>query len=271
MPSSEKSSALKRAQALIAESRSLCILTGAGISAESGLGTFRNAGGLWENHSLEQVATPEGFEANPELVWKFYNARRKAADVAAPNPAHLALARLETGFKRQRRMRRKGLEPEPVKTLSSRQHLVGSLTLLTQNIDGLHQQAGSQNVVELHGSVWRVRCTECHAVTTEHPIELPLLPFCETCHGLLRPDIVWFGEGLDPDVLDTAEAAVRACDVFLVVGTSAVVQPAAMFPFRAARRGIPVIEINLEDTALSDVATVSLRGKAGELLPLLTL
>jgi NAD-dependent deacetylase len=256
----KKSAAIvSKAQKLLAESRSLCVLTGAGISAESGLRTFRDSNGLWEDHPVEKVATPQGFADDPELVWNFYNARRRAADVATPNPAHLALARLEMGFKRQRRMKN-------TRTLKSRSQLVGTITLLTQNIDGLHQQAGSQNVLELHGSIWRVRCSQCGAVSTEHPLELEILPYCESCEGLLRPDVVWFGEPLDGEVLMLAEGAVRACDLFLVVGTSAVVQPAASFPFFAAQRGIPVIEVNLEPTELSKLAAVSLRGKAGEIL-----
>lgn len=252
---------LDRARQLLQKSNHLCVLTGAGISAESGLATFRDSGGLWENHPVEQVATPQGFARNPELVWRFYNARRKAADVATPNPAHITLARLELGKLRQAKKRRSG------NGNGAEERPCPPVTILTQNIDGLHQQAGSQNVIELHGSIWKVRCTRCEVVSCDFPIELPALPKCESCEGLLRPDIVWFGEPLDPLVLAQADEAVRSCDLFLVVGTSALVQPAASYPFFAARRGVPVIEVNKERTAVSDVAALTVLGKAGEILP----
>jgi len=256
---------LKKAKALIAHSERLCVLTGAGISAESGLKTFRDAGGLWEDHPVEKVATPEGFQEDPELVWRFYNARRKAADIATPNAAHLALARLESGGVRKHKMKPKsgangngnGLHPEAE----------APITILTQNIDGLHQQAGSQNVIELHGSIWKVRCTGCGLITTDYPIEVPILPRCEECEALLRPHVVWFGEALEEEVLAAAEEAVMACDAFLVVGTSALVQPAASYPFIAARRKVPVIEVNMEHTTVSPIAQFTLLGKAGEILP----
>ncbi|MCX5797928.1 MAG: NAD-dependent deacylase [Elusimicrobia bacterium] len=231
------------AAALIARARRVAVLTGAGISAESGLATFRDSGGLWEQHRVEDVATPEAFARDPAFVWRFYNARRKAGASAAPNPAHLALARLE--------------------------RKVQSVVILTQNVDGLHQRAGSRQVLELHGSLWRARCTECRRAFTDLPVELPLPPRCADCRGLLRPDIVWFGEALDPDVLGAAAEALQVCDLFLVVGTSAQVQPAASFAFAAVERGIGVIEVNKEPTALSRLATVSLQGRAGEILPAL--
>lgn len=228
---------IKQARHLLANAKDLCVLSGAGISAESGLQTFRDAGGLWEDHSIADVATPEGFRKDPRRVWTFYNARRKSAKLANPNAAHKALARQE------------------------------NVTVLTQNIDGLHQAAGSRHVIELHGSLWKVRCTGCRQVTEEFPLELPVLPYCARCKALLRPHIVWFGENLDPDVLDSAEIAVEECDLFLVVGTSGVVQPAASYPFMAARRGVPVIEVNKEKTPISQIATISLLGPAGEILP----
>lgn len=255
---------LAQACRLIQNAQSLCVLTGAGISAESGLKTFRDAGGLWEDHPVEKVATPEGFAADPELVWRFYNARRRHADVATPNAGHIALARLELGRKRQAKKRPRESSGNGN---SVRSHANASFTLLTQNIDGLHQQAGSQNVVELHGSIWKIRCTGCSVVSDDHPIELPALPCCLACGGLLRPHVVWFGETLDPDVLAQAEEAATRCDLFLVIGTSAVVQPAAAYPFIAARRHIPIIEVNLENTPVSEIAILTLLGKAGEILP----
>ncbi|HVO33502.1 MAG TPA: NAD-dependent deacylase [Elusimicrobiota bacterium] len=264
-------SLIQKARERLSQAASLCVLTGAGISAESGLRTFRDAGGLWEDHAVEQVATPEGFEADPKLVWRFYNARRLAANVATPNPAHLALARLEVGRNHQRNRRPRLAEGNGNGNGngngSGHSKPKSPVTILTQNIDGLHQQAGSHSVVELHGSTWKVQCTGCGIVSSDFPIELPILPHCEECGALLRPHVVWFGEPLEEDVLRQAEAAVVGCDVFLVVGTSAVVQPAASYPFMAARRKIPVIEINLEPTAVSAIAEISLIGKAGEILP----
>jgi len=264
---------LSLAKKLLKGAKTICVLTGAGISAESGLKTFREAGGLWEDHPVEKVATPQGFAQDPKLVWRFYNARRKSADVAAPNPAHLALSRLELAKRRRSKQKAlPGLETGHGNgngngNGASHARATAAFTLLTQNIDGLHQQAGSVNVVELHGSIWKVRCTECGTITSDHPIELPILPKCESCEGLLRPDVVWFGENLDAQVLKQAEAATLACDLFLVVGTSAIVQPAASYPFIASQRNVPVIEVNKEHTPVSAIAAVSLHGKAGEILP----
>jgi NAD-dependent deacetylase len=259
-----KEAGLKQAKDILAKSKRLCILTGAGISAESGIKTFRDAGGLWEDHPVEKVATPQGFTKDPKLVWRFYNARRKAADVATPNAAHLALARLELG-------RRRTHKPVPGGTngngSGAHHDALAPVTILTQNIDGLHQQAGSQNVIELHGSIWKVRCTECEIISSDLPIEVPILPYCEECDGLLRPHVVWFGEDLDTEVMDQAEAAVEACDAFLVIGTSAVVEPAASFPVTAAELGVPLIEINMEPTPITKLAEISLHGKAGDILP----
>jgi NAD-dependent deacetylase len=259
---------LEKAATLIASARSICILTGAGVSAESGIKTFRDAGGLWENHPIEAVATPEGFARDPRRVWEFYNARRKAAHQASPNPAHLALARLELGLQRQAK-----LKPAPTNGHGHKaaHRKPAPVSLLTQNVDGLHQQGGSQNVIELHGSVWKVRCTGCGIISTDHPVELPVLPHCEACGKLLRPHIVWFGESLEPEVLDAADIAVEECDLFLVIGTSAIVQPAASYPFIAARHGKPVIEVNKEKTPVSAIATITLLGLAGEILPQLVI
>jgi NAD-dependent deacetylase len=241
-PLPELDGKLDEARRLLKGARTVTVLTGAGVSAESGLATFRDSGGLWEKHRVEDVATMEGFERDPELVWRFYNARRKAAQTAEPNPAHLALAGLGAGRK---------------------------VTVLTQNVDGLHQKAGSDDVVELHGNIWRVRCSRCAAVYADRPVELPFPPRCERCPGMLRPDVVWFGELLDPRILALAEEATVSCDLFLVVGTSAQVQPAAAFAFRAYDRGIPVVEVNKEPTPVSNLVAVSLIGLAGAILPAL--
>jgi NAD-dependent protein deacetylase/lipoamidase len=254
---------LEKAAAYLAKAQYICLLTGAGISAESGLKTFRDAGGLWETHPIEKVATPEGFAEDPKLVWEFYNARRKAADTAVPNAAHIALARLEMGRKRKTK------KSKSSNGNGTGHHAPEPLTILTQNIDGLHQQAGSQTVVELHGSIWKVRCTGCGVVSRDFPVELPLLPRCGECGSLLRPHVVWFGEQLFAEDLEAADAAIEACDLFVVIGTSAVVQPAASYPFIAARRGVPVVEINKEKTPVSAIAELSLMGLAGEILPLI--
>jgi len=243
--------AIFKAKALIAKAQHIVVLTGAGVSAESGIKTFRAAEGLWEEHSIEDVATPQGFRNDPQLVWRFYNERRRAADIATPNPGHIALARLES----LRLLRQK------IKSSSA------PFMILTQNIDGLHQQAGSQNVLELHGSIWLVRCTGCESLRDDYPIQLPVPPRCDECGSLLRPHVVWFGEALEEAVLAQAEKATRGADLFLVIGTSAVVQPAASYPFMAARRKIPVIEINLEKTPVSEIATLTLLGKSGDILP----
>lgn len=232
---------LAAARRIVDQAQNFAVLSGAGISAESGLATFRDSDGLWEQHRVEDVATPEAFERDPRLVWRFYNARRKAAHSTRPNAGHIALARLE--------------------------ELGKSVHILTQNVDGLHQRAGSAKVTELHGSAWRVRCTGCGAKSTDHPIELHVLPYCDKCSALLRPDIVWFGEALDPADLAAAARALEACQVFLVVGTSAQVQPAASLAFQAVELGKSVIEINKAPTLLSASATISLIGLAGDMLP----
>ena len=217
------------------------VLTGAGVSAESGIPTFRGADGLWKNYQATDLATPEAFARDPELVWEFYNWRRDLIGQKACNPAHTALARLE------------GLIPH--------------FTLITQNVDGLHLLAGSRHILELHGNIWRVQCTQCHAVTMDRSPHMGNLPRCRSCGGLLRPGVVWFAESLDPDILNQAIAACRSCQVMMVIGTSSVVQPAASLAFTAKSGGARVAEINLERTPSSDRMDVVLLGKAGEMVP----
>jgi NAD-dependent deacetylase len=222
--------------------RSVAVLTGAGISAESGLGTFRGAGGLWENEPVQEVATPWGFARDPLKVWRFYEMRRQAASGARPNPAHLALARLE-------------------------RELGPRFTLATQNVDGLHRQAGSARVLELHGSLWRFRCTRCEHAEENRVVPLPELPpRCPECGEMLRPDIVWFGETLSPGVLDAAVEAAERCALFLAVGTSAVVQPAAGLAGVAAAGGAAVWEVNPEPTPLTHLCDRSWQASAGQVM-----
>jgi NAD-dependent deacetylase len=232
---------LQQAGLWLAESKQVAVLTGAGISAESGVPTFRGKDGLWQGFRATDLATPQAFAREPKLVWKFYNWRRELLAPLQPNPAHKALIRLE--------------------------EKVPQFSLITQNIDDLHHRAGSKNLVELHGNIWMVRCTRCHVVNRNEEVPLPELPTCKECGGLLRPHVVWFGEQLDPAILDKAVAAIRSCDTMLVIGTSALVQPAASLAIVAKEQDARVVEINLEPTPYSHKLDLALQGKAGEILP----
>ena len=237
---------LTLAREALSRARSIAVLTGAGVSAESGIPTFRDAlTGLWERFKPEELATPEAFTANPKRVWEWYAWRREKVAAAIPNPGHVALAELE----------RECIARD------------ANFTLITQNVDGLHQIAGSRNVIELHGNIRRVKCFDHHhpAASWTEMGEVP--PRCPQCGSMLRPDVVWFGEMLPDDALETAMRAARQCDVFLSIGTSAVVEPAASLPLVARQAGAMVIEVNREATALTAVAQISLRGTAGEILP----
>jgi NAD-dependent deacetylase len=225
------------------EARSVAALTGAGVSAESGVPTFRGAGGLWKQHRAESLATPEAFARDPKLVWEWYDWRRGTLAKVQPNPGHYALVELEKrapGF-----------------------------TLITQNVDGLHELAGTRNVLRVHGSIWNVRCLGCGVEREDRRSPLPEIPPRCECGGMLRPGVVWFGEALPPAVWRKAEAAARAADLFLVIGTSAIVYPAAGLAQIAKAAGARVVEINVAATALSEEIDESLRGPSGELLPLL--
>lgn len=232
---------VETARALLAAARSVVVLTGAGISAESGVPTFRGPGGLWRQFRPEDLATPEAFARDPRLVWEWYDWRRGLIADAQPNPGHHALVEIE--------------------------RRVPAFALLTQNVDGLHGLAGSRRVLEIHGSLWRTRCLACGARRADRTPRFDRLPPLCACGGLLRPDVVWFGEPLDEEILQTSFEALQACDLLLVAGTSGLVQPAASFADLALARDVPVVEVNLEPTPLSDRATVALRGRSGELLP----
>jgi NAD-dependent deacetylase len=227
--------ALKRA-------KYVTVLTGAGVSAESGIPTFRGEDGLWKNFRAEELATPEAFSKDPKLVWEWYDWRRGIIGGCHPNAAHGAIADLEKRYHR--------------------------FLLITQNVDGLHRRAGSRALVELHGNLWRMRCTWCFETSENHEVPLKVLPPpCRACGKPLRPDVVWFGEGLDPDTLERALTAAAECDVMLVAGTSAVVQPAASLPVIAANSGAVVMEFNIGPTPLTGLARHGFMGKASETLP----
>jgi NAD-dependent deacetylase len=228
-------------QERLARARRVAVLTGAGVSAESGVPTFRGEDGLWRQYRAEDLATPEAFLRDPKLVWEWYDWRRRLIARCQPNPAHFAIAFLE----RQ----------------------VPEFLLITQNVDGLHRLAGSVGMVELHGNLWRARCLEDGRITERLEIPLEAIPPRCECGGLLRPDVVWFGEALPSDALQQAFQAAESCDVFLVVGTSAVVQPAASLPMVARSQGAFVVEVNLEPTPLTPIAHESHHGRAGEILP----
>ena len=240
--------ALDRAAAALRAAKSVAVLTGAGASAESGVPTFRAADGLWEGHRIEDVATPSGFQKNPDLVWQFYNARRANVATVVPNPGHFALAALE-------------------------RHFAPAFTVVTQNVDGLHQAAGSVRVLEIHGSLRRTRCLGCGVTAGRGTDPLGPRPVCPDCAGRLRPDIVWFNEALPADTFEAATQAAHECDVFLVVGTSAVVYPAAdLIPVAKGHRDYKptpatVIECNLAATEASRLADIGVYGPSGVTLP----
>jgi NAD-dependent deacetylase len=234
--------ALTQAAALLSGARRIAVLTGAGVSAESGVPTFRGSGGLWEGRPVEEVASPEGFFADPLRVWRFYEERRRKLVGVRPNAGHEVLARWQGRFEQYH--------------------------LITQNVDGLHQLAGAERVLELHGNIWRVRCLACGRERDDRTVPFPELPpRCATCGGLERPGVVWFGEFLPQEVLQIASRAAEEAEVLVVVGTSAVVYPAAGLVEVTARHGGKVIEVNPDPSALAHVATVQLRGPSGDVLP----
>lgn len=222
----------------------IVVLTGAGISAESGVPTFRQAQtGLWAQYDPQALATPQAFRRRPQLVWDWYAWRRELVAGVEPNAGHIALAAIEAHAPR--------------------------FTLITQNVDSLHQRAGSRAVIELHGNLARTKCSREDRVVETWPESDDRPPRCPACGAFLRPDVVWFGEALPAEALDAAFDAARAADVFLTIGTSGIVQPAASLPLLAQSSGATTVEVNPEDTPLSARMTYTLRGPAGVLLPAL--
>jgi NAD-dependent deacetylase len=218
------------------------VLTGAGVSAESGIPTFRGTGGIWEKYDYTKLATRQGFKEDPRLVWEWYQLRQVEIAKARPNPAHDVIAEMERHYP--------------------------SFAVLTQNIDGMHRRAGSKNVIELHGNIWRMRCErDGTTITLDAPVE-DIPPLCQ-CGSILRPDVVWFGEQMPVKETEDASIAARDSEVMFVVGTSAVVYPAAALPVLTKNSGGTIIEINLESTDISSYADLSLFGLAGEIMPAL--
>lgn len=230
----------------------IVVFTGAGVSAESGIPTFRDAlAGLWEKYDAERLATPDAFAREPDLVWGWYEWRRSLVLRCQPNPAHCAIV-----------------------------HMAGKvprLTVITQNVDDLHERAGSSNVVHLHGSLHAPRCRACgrsHVLSAGMPDEpeggrREMPPKCAHCGGRIRPGVVWFGESLPPDSWRESEAAIKTCDVLFSIGTSSLVYPAAELPRKAAANGACVIQVNPGSTELDAVADYCLKGRAGEVMPAL--
>jgi NAD-dependent deacetylase len=219
----------------------ITVLTGAGVSAECGIPTFRGEGGLWKTYRAEDLATPGAFSKDPGLVWEWYDYRRSICACKDPNPAHHAISRLD-----------KSLE---------------KFLLITQNVDNLHGRAGTRRMVELHGNLFRARCVRCGSLTSSLPVPLPEIPPVCSCGGMLRPDVVWFGEALPERAILEATEASRTCDLMVVAGTSAVVQPAASMPLLAKQAGAHVIEVNPAPTPLTPFVDCHLEGKAGEVMP----
>lgn len=228
----------------LSEARHVAVLTGAGISAESGVATFRDPDGLWAKFSPQELASMDGFLANPQRVWEWYRYRREVIDGVEPNAGHRALAEL--------------------------QRWVPGITVITQNVDRLHQRAGSRTVLEVHGNLVESKCSVCGEAAADEPNAGDAaegLPRCRHCDGLLRPNVVWFGEDLPEDVFREAEEAATDADVFLSIGTSAEVYPAAGLPLLARRHGAFVVEINPNVTSLSQYAHHSIRMTSGTALP----
>lgn len=225
----------------IRQAKQVCVLTGAGISAESGVPTFRGQGGLWRNKDPMKLASIQGFLENPKEVWEFYNWRRDIISKVTYNKAHEAIAQLE-GKKEK-------------------------FLLITQNVDGLHTLAGSKKLLEIHGNIWWVKCHSCSFTYEDRTPNLGELPKCPKCGGLLRPGVVFFGEPLDRDVLKQCYNYLRNTDLMLIVGTSSVVEPAASFGLIAKQNGAILVEINLEKTPNTKYMDYAIHGKAGEILP----
>jgi NAD-dependent deacetylase len=221
------------------------VLTGAGISAESGIPTFRGKDGLWENKKVEELATPQALKNDPQLFWKFYHWRKKLIEEVKPNLGHYALVDFERIYE--------------------------DFFLVTQNVDNLHRTAGNEKIIELHGNIFHTKCAQCGKMHREPIAEGSEVPKCNFCGGVLRPDVVLFGENLEEKNLRDAQEAAAGCEIFFSIGTSSIIEPAASLPYLAKANGSYVVEINPEETALSEHADECLRGATGKLLPALVI
>jgi NAD-dependent deacetylase len=237
---------IDEAKQSIEKARGIFVLSGAGISAESGVPTFRNPGGLWNQIDPMKVATPEAFEANPEYVWRWYDERRTQLASKRPNPGHDALVRLERSKE--------------------------NFFILTQNVDDLHEQAGTVNLAHIHGEIWKVRCTSCGNVREDRSAPLrECPPTCPACHGMERPHVVWFGEMIDVEAIEKTEAFLESgkVDVVMVIGTEATFPYIINWVIQAKNQKATFIEINMGRTEISSLADIRLQGKSGEILPLI--
>jgi NAD-dependent deacetylase len=234
---------IAEAVAALRGASAVAVLTGAGVSKESGIPTFREAQtGLWAQYEAEKLATPEGFLKDPPLVWQWYDYRRKLVTEAKPNAGNIALAQLQD---------------------------ILPVTVITQNVDGLHARAGSKDIIELHGNILKFFCFDHRHPADNVPYDLKEPPLCTTCGARVRPGVVWFGEALPPGALEKAAQCISSSDVLLVIGTSGLVHPAASLPYSAKRSGVKVIEINPDATPISDIADIFLPGPSGTVVPAL--
>ncbi len=233
---------IEQAREILTRAEGITVLTGAGISQESGIPTFRGEEGLWGKYRPEEVDTAEAFGSNPKYVWQWYNGLRELISQSKPNPGHYTLAELEK--------------------------MLLNFTLITQNIDDLHRIAGNVNIIELHGNIWWARCTECPYIEENRDVPLrEIPPSCKSCGELLRPGVIWFGEDVPLPIIDSCLLSIEYSDVMLIVGTSGVVEPAASLGLVAKHTGKTVIEVNLEETVNSRHYDIVLLGKSGEILP----
>lgn len=226
---------------ILKSSKYVVVLAGAGLSQESGVPTFRGADGLWKQFRAEELATPQAFQRNPELVWEWYCWRRSIIAKAEPNQAHYAIVELEKKYEQ--------------------------FLLITQNVDGVHRKAGSKKYIEIHGCIWESKCVDCYSVVDDFETDHTKISPCKKCGGIMRPNVVWFGEAIPDMNLRKSYYAAQSCDVMIVVGTSGYVQPAASLPFLAKQNNAKVIDINIEPTSISEIADIFIQGRAGEVLP----
>ena len=231
---------IKKFLEFINNAKKIAVITGAGISAESGVPTFRGNDGLWKNYRAEDLATPHAFKKHPEIVWEWYNWRRKLIYKCKPNTAHYYISQLEKKY--------------------------SDFLLITQNVDGLHKKAGSKKIIEIHGSIWKIKCVSCGYATENQDVPLKYPPLCPKCNNILRPGVVWFGEALDYNELSLSINFVVNSDLLIVIGTSGIVQPVASFPLQAKNENdnIKIIEINLEKTSVTNYTDLFIQSKAGE-------